>query len=89
VSRCGISYVSSQAVGWKSILESWLNTLPQVLKEYNATIAQLFERFCPPLFNMHRQGIFRVTKLDIVKLKKLVVLIKIFSPSFRSSSAIC
>ncbi|XP_065348136.1 dynein axonemal heavy chain 7-like [Cloeon dipterum] len=59
VSRCGISYISTEAVGWRSLLKSWIQNLPGVLKDHLQIITDLFERFCPPLINMHRKGIFK------------------------------
>ncbi|XP_041972117.1 dynein axonemal heavy chain 7 isoform X2 [Aricia agestis] len=50
VSRCGMIYMEPKGLGWKVVLESWLNTLPDKLHGFNRNIIRsLFHRFMSPL----------------------------------------
>lgn len=49
VSRCGMVYMQAQLLGWRAVLESWLNTLPPaVTEDHRKQIAALFEWLFPP-----------------------------------------
>lgn len=63
VSRCGIMYMDSGTLGWHPLLESWINSLPEILKEHSELITQLFERFFPTLFSMRRRRMLNVSTL--------------------------
>ncbi|KPJ12229.1 Dynein heavy chain 7, axonemal [Papilio machaon] len=50
VSRCGMIYMEPKGLGWKCLMESWLNTLPPALHSVNRSlIRNLFNRFMSPL----------------------------------------
>ncbi|PZC81208.1 hypothetical protein B5X24_HaOG213309 [Helicoverpa armigera] len=50
VSRCGMIYMEPKGLGWKALLESWLNKLPHTLHTVNRNlIRNLFNRFMSPL----------------------------------------
>ncbi|XP_068620866.1 dynein axonemal heavy chain 7 [Battus philenor] len=50
VSRCGMIYLEPKGLGWKCLMESWLNTLPPTLHSVNRNlIRNLFNRFMSPL----------------------------------------
>ncbi|XP_026726846.1 dynein heavy chain 7, axonemal [Trichoplusia ni] len=50
VSRCGMIYLEPKGLGWKALLESWLNKLPPTLHTVNRNlIRNLFNRFLSPL----------------------------------------
>ncbi|GBP05920.1 Dynein heavy chain 7, axonemal [Eumeta japonica] len=50
VSRCGMIYMEPKGLGWKCLLESWINTFPQTLHNVNRThIRNLYYRFLSPL----------------------------------------
>ncbi|KAF9409411.1 hypothetical protein HW555_011235, partial [Spodoptera exigua] len=50
VSRCGMIYLEPKGLGWKALLESWLNMLPPTLHTVNRNhIRNLFHRFMSPL----------------------------------------
>ncbi|XP_028155786.1 dynein heavy chain 7, axonemal [Ostrinia furnacalis] len=50
VSRCGMIYMEPKGLGWKCLLESWLNTLPPTLHSVNRNLIRtLFNRFMSPL----------------------------------------
>ncbi|XP_052747260.1 dynein axonemal heavy chain 7 [Bicyclus anynana] len=50
VSRCGMIYMEPKGLGWKCLMESWLNTLPSTLHGFNRNyIRNLFCRFMSPL----------------------------------------
>ncbi|GFR03643.1 dynein heavy chain 7, axonemal [Trichonephila clavata] len=52
VSRCGMIYMEPGALGWKPLLTSWLNELPEVINEdHKELLTELFEYFCPPLLS--------------------------------------
>ena len=57
VSRCGMVYMEPKLLGWEPILESWLNTLPEIIdKDSKSLIKSLFERYAPCLINFLRKG---------------------------------
>ncbi|CAB3230574.1 unnamed protein product [Arctia plantaginis] len=50
VSRCGMIYLEPKGLGWKVLMESWLNVLPPSLHTVNRShIRNMFNRFLPPL----------------------------------------
>ncbi|KOB65804.1 Dynein heavy chain at 36C [Operophtera brumata] len=50
VSRCGMIYMEPKGLGWKCLLDSWINTLPHTLHNVNRhLIRTLFNRFMSPL----------------------------------------
>ncbi|XP_072937032.1 dynein axonemal heavy chain 7 [Epargyreus clarus] len=50
VSRCGMIYMEPKGLGWKCLMESWLNTLPAALHAHNRNLIRtLFNRFMSPL----------------------------------------
>lgn len=50
VSRCGMIYMEPKGLGWKCLMESWLNTLPPSLHSVNRNLIRtLFNRFLSPL----------------------------------------
>ncbi|XP_045510942.1 dynein axonemal heavy chain 7 [Colias croceus] len=50
VSRCGMIYMEPKGLGWKCLLESWLNTLPRALHGFSRNVVRaLFTRFLSPL----------------------------------------
>ncbi|KAJ8726572.1 hypothetical protein PYW07_001270 [Mythimna separata] len=50
VSRCGMIYLEPKGLGWKALLESWLNLLPPSLHVVNRNLIRgLFYRFMSPL----------------------------------------
>ncbi|XP_049887204.1 dynein axonemal heavy chain 7-like [Pectinophora gossypiella] len=50
VSRCGMIYMEPKGLGWKCLMESWLNTLPKTLNDWHKSlITALFNRFTSPI----------------------------------------
>eukprot|EP01135_Chromosphaera_perkinsii_P007265 Nk52_evm73s745 gene=Nk52_evmTU73s745 len=49
VSRCGMIYMEPARLGWRPLLESWLNTLPDVLTEdHRSLVRNMFEWLLDP-----------------------------------------
>ena len=49
VSRCGMVYVQPDLLGWRPVMQSWLNTLPEgVNAQHKQLIVQLFDWLLPP-----------------------------------------
>lgn len=49
VSRCGMVHVESTEIGWRPLLESWINTLPEEIgSSWRERIHGLFEWFVDP-----------------------------------------
>ncbi|XP_057312411.1 dynein axonemal heavy chain 12-like isoform X2 [Hydractinia symbiolongicarpus] len=56
VSRCGMIYLEPSSLGWRPLLQSWINTLPEVIKTgYEQVIKALFEWLVPPLLYFLRK----------------------------------
>ncbi len=57
VSRCGMIYMEPSSLGWRPLVKSWMNTLPQTLNDQNKKIINdMFERFVDPCLQMLRKG---------------------------------
>lgn len=57
VSRCGMIYMEPLSLGWRPVLKSWCNTLPQTLDEKNKKVlVDMFERFIDPCIQLIRKG---------------------------------
>lgn len=49
VSRCGMVYVQSDLLGWRPVMQSWINTLPVGITEaHKVLIRSLFDWLIPP-----------------------------------------
>uniref|UniRef100_A0A8C9TUG0 Dynein axonemal heavy chain 12 n=1 Tax=Scleropages formosus TaxID=113540 RepID=A0A8C9TUG0_SCLFO len=57
VSRCGMIYMEPSQLGWEPLVSSWLNTLPEPLKEPEKTslLTELFHWLVPPSLRMLRK----------------------------------
>jgi dynein heavy chain, axonemal len=49
VSRCGMIYMEPDAVGWRPMMECWINTLPlSINTDHKLFLVRLFDYFVPP-----------------------------------------
>ncbi|KAM4737020.1 LOW QUALITY PROTEIN: dynein axonemal heavy chain 12-like [Anableps anableps] len=57
VSRCGMIYLEPSQLGWKPLVISWMNTLPDALQtqEYHSLLLELFYWLLPPSINKLRK----------------------------------
>ncbi|CAH2067322.1 unnamed protein product, partial [Iphiclides podalirius] len=73
VSRCGMIYMEPKGLGWKCLMESWLNTLPPALHSVNRNlIRNLFNRFMSPLlwlieYSSHAKQMYITSRTNLVK----------------------
>jgi hypothetical protein len=59
VSRCGMVYLEPSILGWKPIITSWLNTLPDYIKTNKATaplIPKLIDWMLPDMIRLATRG---------------------------------
>ncbi len=58
VSRCGMIYMEPSTLGWRPLVKSWMNTIPQTLNDdkYKKVLNDMFERFIDPCLQMIRKG---------------------------------
>ncbi|KAM6924384.1 dynein axonemal heavy chain 12 [Xenentodon cancila] len=57
VSRCGMIYLEPSQLGWKPLVSSWMNTLPDPLRsqENSSLLLELFHWLLPPALNILRK----------------------------------
>ena len=64
VSRCGMIYLEPSMLGWKPLMQSWINTLPKTLtEEHKDLIVSLFTRMVPSCLDFVRKSGFKVQYL--------------------------
>ena len=57
VSRCGMIYMEPSSLGWRPIVKSWMNVLPQTLDDkYKKVLNDMFERFIDPCLQLIRKS---------------------------------
>jgi dynein heavy chain len=60
VSRCGMVFMQPHSLGWRPVLESWINTLPETLTEaHRGYIREMFERCTDALMQFVGHKMFR------------------------------
>ena len=69
VSRVGIVYVEPKRLGWRPLVQSWLNVVPDSLKPYKQVVTDLFEWLAPPLLffiGNYARTVTPVTPIELV-----------------------
>ena len=68
VSRCGMVYMDPSELGWRSLLRSWLNELPESLSRFENDMLILVEWFVPPALDlvMEQPRTVPVTEMSLV-----------------------
>lgn len=87
VSRCGMIYMEPSSLGWKPLLDSWMNDLPKSFHSVNRqVILQMFLRFCPLLLWFIRKGGLRemAPTSDSILIRSLMNLFDCFLDEFRA-----
>ncbi|XP_028312358.1 dynein heavy chain 12, axonemal [Gouania willdenowi] len=58
VSRCGMIFMEPSQLGWRPLVRSWMNTLPDALQnmEHRDLLLELFIWLLPPALNMLRKN---------------------------------
>lgn len=60
VSRCGMIYMEPHMLGWKPLVISWLNTLPESMTQANKDqLLTMFDRYLPCCLQFVRKGGFK------------------------------
>lgn len=61
VSRCGMIYMEPSMLGWKPLVQSWLNTMPDTItQESKDMMMELYTRMIPCCLNFVRKSGFKV-----------------------------
>lgn len=56
VSRCGMIYMEPSSLGWRPLVQSWLNALPPAFGEaHRMQLMSMFERFVDPCLMLLRK----------------------------------
>eukprot|EP00002_Diphylleia_rotans_P005088 TRINITY_DN140_c1_g1_i4.p1 TRINITY_DN140_c1_g1~~TRINITY_DN140_c1_g1_i4.p1 ORF type:complete len:4263 (+),score=965.99 TRINITY_DN140_c1_g1_i4:204-12992(+) len=56
VSRCGMVYMEPESLGWKPIVQSWIQTLSAKLQPFGGFIQSLFDFYLPPCLDYVRRN---------------------------------
>ncbi|XP_015440426.1 PREDICTED: LOW QUALITY PROTEIN: dynein heavy chain 7, axonemal [Dufourea novaeangliae] len=85
VSRCGMIYMEPVSLGWRPLLLSWLNTLPETFTEHHKNhLHDMYMRFCPPLLYLLRRGAVKelITMPDANLVRSVMYLFDCFLDDF-------
>ncbi|XP_065670290.1 dynein axonemal heavy chain 12 isoform X3 [Hydra vulgaris] len=89
VSRCGMVYFEPSSLGWKPLLESWINTIPNILRvDQDKYIKALFSWAVPPLLYFLRKNCKEFVKTsDSNLVHSLMVLVEVTMKGVNESDA--
>jgi len=60
VSRCGMVYMQPSLLGWRAVMESWLDKLPDcITDDHREEIAAIFDWLAPPLLRVATKEVAR------------------------------
>ncbi|CAG9464833.1 unnamed protein product [Pedinophyceae sp. YPF-701] len=69
VSRCGMVYMQARLLGWKPILQSWIDQLPeQIAPEIKEQIQALFAWLLPPMLRVATKEVRRPVPMQDINL---------------------
>jgi dynein heavy chain, axonemal len=69
VSRCGMVYMQAQLLGWRPVMLSWLDTLPEAFSaDQKAELTALFDWLLPPLLRAALKEIGQVLPMQEINL---------------------
>ena len=91
VSRCGMIYMEPHMLGWKPLVMSWLNTLPETMTQaHKDFLVAMFDRYVPCTMQFVRKGGFKELSPtnDTNLAKSLMNLIDSLIDEFRDAAKI-
>ena len=69
VSRCGMVYMQAQLLGWRPVMLSWLDTLPEAFSAaQKEELTSLFDWLVPPLLRAATKEIVQVLPMQEINL---------------------
>lgn len=84
VSRCGMIYMESSQLGWKTFLESYkIQLKDKILPEQLELFEELIEWLLPPIFHFIRKECRTFIEMGELHMFKVRVFIKVFRRFFR------
>jgi dynein heavy chain, axonemal len=91
VSRCGMVYMQASLLGWRSVMLSWLDTLPEAMNEQQkAEVTALFDWLMPPMLRVALREIPNVLPLQEINLAvSCMQLFESFLTEWRESPKVC
>ncbi|XP_063979949.1 dynein axonemal heavy chain 1-like [Diachasmimorpha longicaudata] len=78
VSRCGMIYLESGTVGTEALIDCWIETLPQGMKEFAGELSKLTYQLLPPALTILRNQMREiVATVDVMMVQAYINLINV------------